>query len=266
MSKFILPNEITNLTKSIYTKETQHGYDLSVKSIMPFAGRNHETDELLYVDELKPYNDYIDLLPLTGYIFFLNEQVTYTENMMCFIRSSLNRCGIFQFHLELHPNYTALKVITSHSPVKIQLNSRVCQIIKSDTDIPPTKTIRLTLKFVSEINGGVIGNSTTAVNEYTPQDITVDNTFIVSRDKSYVLHFNEGCDIQNNELAFIDYDSYDFMIKSPLFDAGFKTEKISSFAMFMEDTILTVGQEICNLEFYESSVIEKLYNGQWQGK
>ena len=263
--KFILPSEINNVLKSIYTKGTQHGFDLSVKSIMPFAGRNRETDELYYVDSLVPYNDYIDLLPLTGYIFFLHEKVTPEIGTMCFIRSSLNRCGIFQFHLESHENYTALKVITSHSPVKIQLNSRVCQIVKCDGEIKPSKTTKLTLSGVSEINGGVIGNSTTVVNDYTPLD-NINDTFSLSQDKSYVLHFNEGCKIENNELAFITHDSYDFTIKSPLFDAGFETEKISTFAMFMENTILQVGQEMCDLEYYESDVIEKLYNGQWQGK
>ena len=85
----------------------------------------------------------------------------------------------------------------------------------------------------------------------------------------YDFILNEGCKIPNNRTGFIKQRSSllrnGVLIQSSVFDPGFETEKMGTYAVVFETVFIEENARIAQMYFHESTPTDELYNGNWQG-
>lgn len=240
------------ITGSTHMKQTQHGYDLSVKDVYPIFDNN----------PLKIDDNYFKLQSGLQYLIVPNENINgnYTQIRH---RSSINRCG--GWITPFVEDDELFLIIQCTENISIEKNSRVAQIIGKEFEYENIiSTHLLPTVSVKQVNGGVISNST-AVNPYSEVEIK-DNKFSLIKGKTYAIETSQGCDIKYNELGAINFSHQSYNVHSPIFDAGFKTDKITYFLYCRENIEVTLGETLCSLDIFRSVPIKELYNGQFQGK
>lgn len=255
-------SKIDFLIKSHYTKETQHGFDLSLNLVNKYTiddGMNPiKTDDDNWYNFSE--NEVYELICHEK----LNDSYTHKDKTAWFrVRSSVARIGGW---ISVSSTDDTIKFhFFPTCNMKIKRNSRIVQVVYADNKEKIINKIPLHVKSVSISNGGVISD-TTIVNPYTK--ILSDENGIVELESNntYIFECYEGCNIKSNELAYITEDGVDLIVESPIFDAGFKTETISIMVFTQNDTKVTIGDYVCDLNFYKSENVDLLYNGQWQGK
>jgi len=85
----------------------------------------------------------------------------------------------------------------------------------------------------------------------------------------YAITFNEGCNIPAEYTGTILHRSSLYrtgtIIVSPIWDPGYKTEKMGTVMIVNVDLFVEVNARVCQISFTENQLVTDLYNGQWQG-
>lgn len=259
------------IEKSIHTKDTQAGFDLSLGLVFT-ESQSLNSDGWTLVN---PIEEFYDFEKDKIYKLVCNERIKtefYPEwnkdnNLMFFHRSSINRMGGW-IGTDTTFSGEIICYLQVTRAIKIQRNSRILQVVATNKDTTPRKSLKLTLNSIESVSGGVLSTDKTIINPYVKLEAT-DNTYRLQKCHTYVFECNEGCEIGADEIAYIQrwYDEVSpIFIKSPVFDSGFKTEKCKIMVYIEDEIELKVGDEICELNFYVSEVPTELYNGQFQQK
>lgn len=86
---------------------------------------------------------------------------------------------------------------------------------------------------------------------------------------AYDITFAQGCAVPPNQRLEIVQRSSILrnagVLRSSVFDAGFKTSKIGTVVIFYEPIIIEVGARVAQIVAIASNEVENLYDGQWQG-
>lgn len=86
----------------------------------------------------------------------------------------------------------------------------------------------------------------------------------------YSITFAQGCNIPSNQMLLIRQRSSLLrnggVLHSSVFDAGFCTENIGTVMVLNHPVRIEVGARIAQIYNHETSEVENLYNGQFQGK
>ena len=85
----------------------------------------------------------------------------------------------------------------------------------------------------------------------------------------YDFVFEQGCNIPHDQRAEVIQRSScsrnGLFIRSAVFDAGFKTEQVGTMVIVMNPIRIEKGARVAQFVCEASNVVEKTYNGQWQG-
>jgi len=158
------------------------------------------------------------------------------------------------------------------------LNSR--QIIEKGIIIPSEHSkeaqvgIDLSLGKVEKITGGsVVYKETTIINP--DFFINVETSKVDGRDcwilepGTYAISFNEGCNIPENYTGLILHRSSLYrtgtQIISPVWDPGYRTEKMGTVMVVTVKLIVERNARVCQILFHENYPVDALYDGQFQG-
>ena len=128
----------------------------------------------------------------------------------------------------------------------------------------------LTLKSVKRINGGIVTQDKTTVEEYTevPPFQNTNGKFIYRLSPGvYSLTFDQGCKLPDNVTAFIRHRSSVLrcgsQIESGVYDPGFEVDEMGSVMFVHKEIIIEKGARVAQIIMFENAPAD-LYDGQWQ--
>jgi len=147
-------------------------------------------------------------------------------------------------------------------------------IIPSEHSKEAQVGIDLSLGKVEKITGGsVVYKETTIINPDFFVD--VETSRVDGRDcwilepGTYALSFNEGCSIPSNCTGLMLHRSSLYrtgtQIVSPVWDPGYRTEKMGTVMIVTVKLIVERNARVCQIIFHENNEVDKLYDGQFQG-
>lgn len=86
---------------------------------------------------------------------------------------------------------------------------------------------------------------------------------------AYDITFAQGCAVPPDQrLEIVQRSSIlrnGGVLRSSVFDAGFRTDRIGTVVVFHEPIMIEVGARVAQIVAIGSNEVENLYNGQWQG-
>lgn len=128
----------------------------------------------------------------------------------------------------------------------------------------------LTLKSVNQINGGVVTQDKTVVEEYKeiPPFQNTNGKFMFRLSPGvYSLTFEQGCKLPSNITAFIRHRSSVLRcgaeIVSGVYDPGFEVDEMGGVMFVHKEIIIERGARVAQIIMFENNEAD-LYDGQFQ--
>lgn len=102
----------------------------------------------------------------------------------------------------------------------------------------------------------------------SPSSVNGSGAFWTLTPGPYNVMFEQGCNIPADAMLLIAQRSSllrnGVILHSSVFDAGFKTDNIGTVIVVTRPVIIEYGARIAQIFNHECTLVENLYNGQWQ--